>query len=353
LNSLHYNLIGHEVTASIALRHEPVFGLVIRFASALIAFTISGPASGTPTAKDVGIVDCAPERIQDHGQIIIGDVDYLVCFEAYVSNFDTGKQRANETGVKAKPWGIPHWVLQRVEPSNGGAEGYKRPTKWFSIPDLEARHLAPTDDSYRFTENFRSTHPNWYERGHLAQKYLAERLNKPDQDSSTSPGWFTHNVANAVPQLGRFNRQPWLTLECYTGAWANRYHGIWILTGPVFRQGYPSQWLESDARSKAMALAIPDELFKIVARRDAPAGPWLTQAFIYPQEDQSYYGKGPWDPKKRLSSIGQIERLTGLSIFPDVPDDDPAKSGVPDSLWLANEDDFDKSCRSRAPKVHP
>ena len=74
-------------------------------------------------------------------------------------------------------------------------------------------------------------------------------------------------------------------------------------------------------------------------------------AFIYPQQHISYR-KGPWDPKAHLTSIGQVKKLTGIDVFPDVPEGDLSETKVSDVLWPVDKNDFDKSCRRFAPKVH-
>jgi endonuclease G len=289
-----------------------------------------------------GIVDCTRSLLDRHNPDLIRESDHLVCFAAYISNFDTS-QKATPSGV-LRFIAVPHWVIQRVDPSSEVAEGRTRPRTWFTVPDLQAKGIAPTDASYRTTEHFRLTHPNWYERGHLAQKYLAERL-------PGKAGWFTHNVANAVPQRGRFNKGPWLTLECYTGAWANRYGPIWIITGPIFIADHQVAWLESDSGRNIAPVAIPDGIFKIVAKKGAD-GAWESLAFIYPQDDPGYV-KGPWNPATRLESVARIEELTHQEFFPELSATLHAqhiKHDVAGSLWPISKKDFDPSCRRFAPE---
>lgn len=53
------------------------------------------------------------------------------------------------------------------------------------------------------------------------------------------------------------------------GAWANESKSVWNITGPVFVSGEPKTWLESDSRRVVFPIAIPDSLFKVVARKTA------------------------------------------------------------------------------------
>jgi endonuclease G len=301
---------------------------------------IAAGAAVSETAKSNGIVECTPELMERHDPAIATQWDFPVCFEAYVSNFDTGQKLA--PGGDRRFVAIPHWVVQRVDRGSEAPEARERPRTWFTVPELQSKGVAPTDASYRTTLRFRRTHYDWYERGHLAQKYLAERLNG-------RAGWYTHNLANAVPQRGKFNRGAWFTLECYTGAWANEFGTIWIITGPVFLADHEVKWLESDADVSAVPVAIPDAIFKIVARKDT-TGDWKMLAFIYPQEDRSYAAP-PWDPAQRLDTVARIEELTHQYFFPQLAENaQHLKQEVAQVLWPVRREDFDRGCRRFAPK---
>lgn len=289
--------------------------------------------------QQAGVVACDSDELgsQEHNPGLVARTsseDPLLCFLAYVSDFHGGRQ--NQSDDKARYLRVPLWVAQRVAPSDHYAEARERPSSWFTVPSLNARGIAPTDSSYVYSKSFRQSHPNWYDRGHLAQKYLAERMG-PDG------GWFTHSVANAVPQRSRFNSNPWLQLECFTGGWANRFGPVWIITGPVFLTGKPHAWLAEPGRPGALPVAIPDALFKVVVRRVGEKYDAL--AFIYPQDDPAYAEEGPWNPAARLVSIAQIEHLTQISFFPaDSPLTRP-KEGAATGIWPLAPEDLDPGCK--------
>lgn len=290
------------------------------------------PASGT--------VDCTVSLKQRHNpQLITEDAD-LQCFEGYLSKFGTWP--ALESG-DTRPWGIPQWTIHRVDRRTAdfsAAEGKTRPRAWFTIPALSAAGVAPRHEDYLFSAAFRKSHPNWYDRGHLTQKYLAERI-------GGTAGWFTHNVVNAVPQRSKFNAGAWLTLECFTGAWANESKSVWIITGPVFIGSEPRTWLQSDARRTAFPIAIPDGMFKIVARQRTSG--WEAMGFLYLQEDASYR-KGPWSPGTRLVPIDRIEQLTGLRFADDLHPLGMTKSAK-GRLWAVSKFSFDPGCKKFAEDV--
>ena len=304
-----------------------------------VASNSSVQAAVTDNNAKQGIVECTAAHLQKHNPDgLAGEPDRLVCFQAYVSNFNTEPRQ-----VKGKPkfLGVPHWVVHHIERAPEAPETKARPPKWFTVPDLAKRGIAPTDASYAFSKAFRSNHKNWYERGHLAQKYLAERL-------GGKSGWFTHNVVNAVPQRSQFNKGAWLTLECYTGAWANKYGEVWVIAGPIFAAKKPITWLRSDANRKALPVAIPVSMFKIVARKQQ--GNWTILAFIYPQTHKSY-AKGPFDPGKWLQSVAEIERLTDEDFLSQLPGADQLKAQAVPTLWKVTATDFDSGCKSQKADV--
>ncbi|WP_117195419.1 DNA/RNA non-specific endonuclease [Rhizobium terrae] len=385
----------HRLTAlrSFLLAAAPVM-VAVATAAAAIA---SAPGNTPPLTGDQleGLAECTEALETKHNPGIVarqeGRKPY--CFTKYLSDFDTRKVLVAPD--RRVSMGVPRWVIQRVEPLQGGqgtAEAFARPSSWYTIPALAATQQAPEDDSYRFSKKFREAHGNWYERGHLAQKYLSERPpeddlvgRNPKLPDDAGSGWFTHNLANAVPQRARFNKGPWLTLECYTGAWANRYGGVWIVSGPIFLNGRPTEWMKSDRHKDAIPVAVPDALFKVVVRikpmEDGTPGPEDGEkqalAFIYPQDSREYREKKAWNPAGYLTSLSQVRRLTGVDIlqgqgaaFAGGPEAVPlnerpadatpretggaspvdSRNAIPLTIWQVERRDFDPSCRRFAPE---
>jgi endonuclease G, mitochondrial len=298
----------------------------------------SGRAAVSEEDEKQGIIECTASHLKKHNPDLAGKPDRLVCFQAYVSNFNTQPRTIKG---KTRFLGVPHWVAHHIEKAPS-PEPKDRPPTWFTVPDLAQQGIAPTDASYAFSKAFRDKHKNWFERGHLAQKYLAERL------GGTS-GFFTHNVVNAVPQRSQFNKSAWLTLECFTGAWANKFGEVWVITGPIFRKNKPIVWLRSDSNKTALPVAIPVAMFKIVARQEQ-SGQWNVLGFIYPQTHKSY-AKGPFDPGKFLHLVAEIERLTGEEFLAGVPDAATLKKKPGAKLWPVASTDFDSGCKSQKADV--
>ncbi len=268
-----------------------------------------------------------------HNPNIAKITDFELCFEGYVSNF-SGKSDIDSDGDRDR-LRVPLFVAHRTEAAKSAPESRKRPSKWFSVDELVEKGIAPTDQSYVYAQSWRSSHPDWFERGHLAQKYLLERV-------SPEAAWYSHNVVNAVPQRGRFNKTVWLDLECRVGAWANRYEEVWTIAGPVFQTGSPQNWLKEKGRP-AQPVAIPDSLFKIVLRKDR--GNWEALSFIMPQQDDRYgLGAKRWNLLDWATSIDQIERITRQKFLTELDANAPVRMARTTKLWALNRADFDPPC---------
>lgn len=265
--------------------------------------------------------------------------DALREFRAFVSSFDTDDD--DDGDDVADILAIPQWVAQEIRGADSAPESKKRPPTWFTDAELAERGWAPTDASYAYSKAFRDEHENWFDRGHLAQKYLAERLGE-------DAAWNTHTVLNAVPQRRRFNSGIWLELECKTGAWANKYGAIWVISGPVFLSGRPTQWIGEPEKGEP-SVAVPDALFKIVLREIAQPPGITALAFVYPQDHDSYKTR-PWDHTIWLTTIDRIEMLTGLDFLTSLSP--AAQRGIErrkaKAIWPHHRSDFDPGCKQFA-----
>lgn len=312
--------------------------LSVAIAAALALSTAARAEISAADAKS-GLVECTADLLKDHNPGLAGNPDRLICFEGYVSNFNT---KPRKDRGKDKFLAVPHWVAHHIKRLSPPPKSGKRPDDWFTVSDLAKQRIAPTDASYAFSKPFQDAHKNWYERGHLAQKYLVERL-------GPKAALYTHNVVNAVPQLSQFNAQPWLTLECMTGAWANKYGEVWVVAGPVFKKTKPITWLRSDKNKKALPVAIPVGIFKIVARKTG--NQWDVLAFVYPQRHKSYT-KGPYDPELWFKSVADIEKLTGEQFLSGLPNAAQLKQNEATKLWPVSKSDFDDpACKGQKTDV--
>ncbi|TAD89740.1 MAG: DNA/RNA non-specific endonuclease [Alphaproteobacteria bacterium] len=265
--------------------------------------------------------------------------DYLACFDGYLSWFD--RADGDVAGAGSTRLAVPHSVVHFVPPRDQSAAGetQARPTRWLSLvrQPLVGPDLSPTHDSYRSTTANPTTR---WERGHLAQKALVERI-------SPDAGRFSHSVANAVPQVGLFNRTAWLDLECRTGAWANRFGGVWVITGPVFSAaGLPATL--ATGRGRGPAVAVPDHLFKLVVRQANHGAGWQVLAFILPQHHTSYADRS-WVLEQFRVSLNEVRWQVPATLLPTIAWNDPVASDRDSPLWDVERAEFDPACRRFAP----
>lgn len=197
----------------------------------------------------------------------------------------------------------------------------------------------PSDESYAYPKNFIGKRRDWYSRGHLCMKMHGERL-------GSAEGWNTHTFYNAVPQRQLFNAGIWLDLEYLTAAWAQEYGSVWIIDGPIFADKVPSFFIGEPGE---MPVAVPDALFKIVVKEGQDVDMPDVLAFIYPQVGAGYYNGKPYNHLRYLTTVEEIEKITGLSFFTELP---PAKrkqlaklQAV--ELWPVEERDFLPACSGK------
>jgi len=276
---------------------------------------------GSTWAADFKPIELNPAY--DHDKYITQPKDIVRVFRAYMTSFDS----ADDDNGDGKPdrWGIPEWVAYEIKRfPRQLAPGPRRPRSWITDKGLHAAGITPKDDTYRYSRQFRNTHPNWYVRGHLCMKQHAWRL-------GANADWNTHTVLNAVPQRKDFNSGIWLDLEKKTADWADSYGAVWIVTGPIIEEKTPLEWLGEEGE---MRIAIPDALFKIVIKESQDSNRPDVLAFIYPQEGENYR-RGPFDHAEYLTSVDGVEARTGLDFLTSLADDDEAvvERLIPTALW--------------------
>jgi DNA/RNA endonuclease G (NUC1) len=270
-------------------------------------------------------------------------------YAAFISSFDSADD--DDWDGYEDRFAVPEWVAYEIKRFQTHPDGtYKkpqgasqRPSKWYKSRDLDFLFDDPTLTSKRLDDSYRGI-GRVYNRGHLARKLHADRI-------SWRAGCNTHHLSNAVPQAAGFNQGIWLDMENYTGAWANKFGRVWIITGPIFYRDAP-RYVIGDAGE--VPVAIPDALFKIVIKENTATSLPDVLAFIYPQWNVQYYKTGNCRGDKTYShtpflvSVDQIEQATGLSFFTAMNWTDEqqrtVKTQVATSLWPVEAKYFGDSC---------
>ena len=153
-----------------------------------------------------------------------------------------------------------------------------------------------------------------YDRGHMCpNSAIAARYGKKGQME-------TFLMSNICPQKPELNRKVWERLERLEEGYANKFGGIWIITGPIFDQ---------HVEILNHQVEIPDAFFKILIDEDK--GKVRVLPFIVPQKVT-----GKEILNEFLTSVDEIEKQTGLDFFTPMEKEfqDKLESFVPPkTMW--------------------
>jgi endonuclease G len=140
---------------------------------------------------------------------------------------------------------------------------------------------SPEDDDYK---------GSGYDRGHLA----------PAADMAYSADAMSESfyMSNMTPQHKGLNRGRWKSLETQVRKWAIERDSLWVVSGPVLRDGLAS--LPS-------GIAIPEYFYKAIYDPEpVPAA----IGYLFPNEKCS-------QPLEAYAvSLDELEALTGMDLFP-------------------------------------
>src|SRR4051794_17091861 len=92
--------------------HRSSFNALLVGVFALLGYSKALSAPNL-TENSQGIIECTPDRIQQHNPGLAGKSDRIICFEGYISNFNTGA--ATLARNRSRHWAVPHWVVHHVQ----------------------------------------------------------------------------------------------------------------------------------------------------------------------------------------------------------------------------------------------
>lgn len=137
-----------------------------------------------------------------------------------------------------------------------------------------------------------------YDRGHLCPA--------GDQKWSKQAMIDCFSMANMAPQNHSLNSGAWATLENKERQWAKRDSAIVIIAGPVYEPSDTERIGEAGVR-------VPGAFFKVII------APYLKEprgiGFVYPNMS------APGNMRDYSMSIDEVEKLTGIDFFYNLPDD--------------------------------
>lgn len=335
---------------------ESIMSLSARVTSIILLVAISGIAGLSvlfvPAAADTKLRCRAfagqsaypvhPTAGYDHDRYGVGPIDLLFEYEAFVSSFDSNDDD-NGDGVQDL-LAIPEWVAYEIKrygeepPFEAPTPSPKRPSPWYEIDELSflGQQTGVTEDdldeSYKgFGTGNGLANFGVVNRGHLAMKSHGQRI-------SWKAGCNTHVFVNAVPQQRDFNQGDWLELEAFSGAAANKFGQVWVVTGPIFDDISNSTMMGTTGE---IPVAVPDAMFKILIKENPGSDVPDTLAFIFPQPRDDYVKcktSHEYDNARFLKSISEIEARTGLEFLRNVKFKSTAirttfKNAVAPELW--------------------
>lgn len=205
--------------------------------------------------------------------------------------------------------GTPNWVSwELLRSETTGAQS--RYNKFWQDPELDG---CPSTEDY--------THSG-YDRGHLCPA--------ADQKWSETAMVDCFSMANMAPQDNALNTGAWKTLENKERVWAERDSAIIIVAGPIYEDG-------DRKRIGRAGVRVPGAFYKVMI------APYLEEprgiAFVYPNM------ASPGNMENYVVTIRDVEKLTGLDFFCELPDDIEERVETVSSFR-----DWNRSVRQKAKK---
>ncbi len=187
---------------------------------------------------------------------------------------------------------IPNWVAWHLTASHADGR-YKRNNQVFH-EDMEVGSPRAYDSDYR---------SSGYDRGHMCPA----GDNKWNREAQEQSFLFT----NICPQRHNLNAGAWNDVELQCREWAKRYGNLYIVCGPVL---YDQQH-RTIGRNRVV---VPEAFFKVILRKEDRSGRskgyYKAIGFVYENKGASR------DMSRYVRSVDEIEELTGLDFFSDLPD---------------------------------
>ena len=147
----------------------------------------------------------------------------------------------------------------------------------------------------------RATHADYtrsgFDRGHMC----------PAGDNQWSAAAMEQSflMTNICPQHPNLNRGDWNEMENACRDWARDYGDIVIVAGPIF-------YKQNHKKIGKNKVVVPEAFFKVVLTL---SGEPQAVGFIYKNN------KGNLPKDSYINSIDEVERITGIDFFPQLPDE--------------------------------
>lgn len=184
----------------------------------------------------------------------------------------------------SEPHEQAEWVAYELKKSHLSNTNFKRP--YFEIDKAVKTKAA----------HWRNYKKSGYTRGHLCPAG-DRRFSKAAHDE-------TFLTSNVSPQTQEFNAGIWNRLEQKVRYWARKNDGVFVVTGGILKGKMKTIGNED--------VAVPNQFYKIVL--DNTNGKIKVIAFLMSHKDSN---KPLYE---FVTSVDNIEQLTGIDFFPELDD---------------------------------
>lgn len=241
--------------------------------------------------------------------VILFTIGYLL-FEKYAKQaidapiVEGGKQVKETTNTYFLPTSTTGQVVHHNHYSLSYSEADEQ-AEWVAY-ELKKDHIVNANFKRPYFEidpavktasaHWRNYKKSGYDRGHLCPA--------ADREFSKEAYNETFLTSNISPQRHDFNAGVWNRLEQKVRSWAKKYDGVYVVTGGVLKDKMGAIGTES--------VTVPESFYKIVY--DQTGGDVKMVAFLMNHVESSK------PLSSFVTSVDQIEKLTGIDFFPELDD---------------------------------
>lgn len=238
--------------------------------------------------------------------IVIGVYGYEAYFDKKVADavVEAGETVKTNTNVSFMPTSTTGQIVHHNGYSLSYSEANEQ-AEWVAY-ELKRNQLSKTNFKRPYFEidnavktgaaSWRNYKNSGYDKGHLCPA-ADRRYSKSAHDE-------TFLTSNISPQDHKFNAGIWNTLEQKVRYWAQKYDGVFVVTGGVLKGHMKTIGTEK--------VTVPNQFYKVLI--DANNGTPKVLAFLMPHENSSQ------PLYKFVVSVDEVEALTGIDFFPELDD---------------------------------
>ena len=211
-----------------------------------------------------------PAKLSDRPEQILERMTYTVSFNSELN--------------------LPNWVAWELTPEKL-VEREGRTNKFEPDPDIRPEADAVTTDDYK---------GSGYDRGHMC----------PAADNR----WHwramiqSFYMTNICPQTHKLNGGDWKELEDKCRNWAQQEGSVYIVCGPLLDPNVEHKTIGSDHR-----VTVPERFYKVVLCTACKTPRAI--GFVFKND------KGNHPLSYYACSVDEVESLTGIDFFPNLPDE--------------------------------